>query len=224
MSTKNNDLSTTSSIGFESPLGDNTYGKLAVVSGVPRITLDGNAAMPQLLRAHFERPLPDVQVKGGDVRIRYPRFSLLNWLVYWRQPLAEITLNASIPWSIGLRGGVSSFAADLSQVQLSGLDLRGGISHLWAILPEPGGTVMLRVGGGVSDMTIHRPESIPVRVQVRGGIGSLRLDEQHFGAMGNRTRLETPSYRDAINRYDIQISGGVSNLSIDTQAPVKQIS
>jgi len=221
---KSIDLSTTSSIDFESTLGDNAYGKLAVVSGVPRITIDGNAAMPQLLRAHFVRPLPDVKVKGGEVRIRYPRYSLLNWLVYWRQPLAEITINASIPWIIELRGGVSSFAADLRQVQLSGLDLRGGISHLWANLPEPAGTVIIRVGGGVSDMTIHRPESIPLEIQVRGGIGSLTLDKQHFGAMGNRTRLKTPGYRDAINRYDIQISGGVSNISIDKQALVNQIS
>jgi hypothetical protein len=176
--------------------------------------------MQQLLRAHFERPLPVVKVKDGLVRIRYPNYSLLNWLVYWRQPLADLTINASIPWSIEMSGGVSSFEADLSQVQLTGLDLRGGISHLWAILPAPSGTALIRISGGVSDMTIHRPASIPARVQVMGGISSLSLDEQHFGALGRQPRLETTGYKEAANRYDIQISGSVSNLTIGTQVPL----
>lgn len=214
MSTQSNSLITTAGIDFESPLGDNTYGKLAVVSGVPRITISGDASMPHFLRAHFERPLPVVNVKDGLVRIRYPNFSLLNWLVYWRQPLADLTINASIPWSIEVRGGVSSFEADLSQVQLTGLDLRGGVSRLWVTLPEPSGTVSIRIVGGVSDMTIRRPESIPVRVQVQGGISSLSLDEQHFGAMGNQPRLETTGYQESANRYEIQISGSVRRLSI----------
>lgn len=220
MSLQRNNLITTSGFDFESPLGDNTRGKLAVVSGVPRITIEGDASMRQLLRAHFERPLPEVKVEDGEVMIRYQSYSLLNWLVYWRQPMANIAINASIPWSIEVRGGVSSFEAHLSQVQLTGLDLRGGISHLWATLSEPSGTVLIRIAGGVSDMTMHRPESIPVQVQVKGGISSLTFDEQHFGAMGNTPRLETAGYQEAANRYDIQISGSVSHLSIGAQVPV----
>jgi hypothetical protein len=48
MSTERNDLITTSSIDFEAPLGDNTNGKLVVISGVPRIRIGSEAAMPQL--------------------------------------------------------------------------------------------------------------------------------------------------------------------------------
>lgn len=59
--------------------------------------------MPQLVRAHFERPLPDVNVRDGAVKIRYPSYSPLNWLAYWRQALAERTIYASIPWSIEVR-------------------------------------------------------------------------------------------------------------------------
>jgi len=219
MSTQRNSVITNSGVDFVSPLGNNTHGKLAVVSGVPRITIGGDPSMQQLLRAHFERPLPVVHVKDGVVRISYPSYSLLNWLVYWRQPVADLTINATIPWSIEMRGGVSSFEADLSQVQLTGLDLRGGVSLFWAILPEPSGTVLIRIVGGISDMTMHRPDSIPVRVQVKGGIGSLVLDDQHFGAMGGQPRLETAGFKEATNRYEIQISGSVSKLSIGSQVP-----
>jgi hypothetical protein len=133
-------------------------------------------------------------------------------LAYRRQPLAEITINLYTPWSIEVHGGISSFAADLGLVRLSGLELHGGISHLWASLPEPAGTMAIRIGGGVSDMIIHRPADVTVRVRLRGGINSLTLDEQHFGAMGGQPSLETPGYNQLANRYDIQISSGASNI------------
>jgi hypothetical protein len=113
-----------------------------------------------------------------------------------------------------LRGGVSSFDADLSRVQLTGLDLRGGVSHLWTTLPNPAGTVLIRIIGGVSHMTILRPAGIPLRIQVRSGISSLAFDEQHFGPLGNLPRLESPGYAQAVNRYDVQISGGVSHAVV----------
>lgn len=214
MFTQRKSLIATSGVDFEAPLSDSTRGKLAIVSGVPRITIVGDASMPQLVRAHFEAPLPVVHVKDGVVKIRYPGYSLLNLLVYWRQPLAKIAINASIPWGIEVRGGVSRFEADLSQVQLTSLDMRGGVSHMRAVLPEPSGTVLIRIAGGVSDAAIHRPGNIPVRAQVKGGVSSLTLDDQHFGAMGSLPRLETTGYEEAANRYDILFSSSVSNLSI----------
>jgi hypothetical protein len=186
-----------------------------MVSGVPRIVLDAQPSMPQLMRARFERPFPDVHVNDGVVTVRYPSYSLLNWLIYWRRPLSAVTLNASIPWGIEVRGGVSSFEADLSQVSLTSLELRGGVSHLQASLGRPSGTVLIHIVGGVSHTAIQRPRGVPVRIHVQGGISSLTLDEQRFGALSGQPRLETPGYREATSRYDIQIAGGASHVAIE---------
>ena len=214
MSTQINQLHRNSEADVDVPLADVRRGKLTVTSGVSRLSIGSNASMSQLLHAHFERPLPAVGVKEGAVQIRYPRISLRNWLFPWRQPLAKLTLNASIPWSIEVRGGVSNFHADLRTMQLTGLDLHGGVSHFWACLPEPSGTVSIVVEGGVSQMTLRRPQNIPVRVQVRGAVSSLTLDEQHFGPAGKLPSLQSPGYELAANRYDVQISGSASHLII----------
>ena len=219
MATQMSDLIRSSAFDFEYPVGDITQGKLLVLNGASKLKLGSSVTMPQLVRARFERPHPDVELQDGNVLIRYPSYSLLNWLVYWRQPMADLTLNASIPWNIEGRGGVSSFQADLSQIHLQGINLQGGVSHFWAKLPEPSGSVTVRIVGGVSQMALFRPTGIPVRIQIRGGVGSLKLDEQHFGSMGNLPTLETPGYNEAVNRYEIQITGGVSNITIDTLAP-----
>jgi hypothetical protein len=214
MSTQTNQLRMNSEANIDVPLGDVSQGKLTVISGGPRLSIESDASMSHLMRAHFERPQPEVKVKDGVVQIRYPRISFRNWLFSWRQPLAELTLNASVPWSIEVRGGVSNFHADLRVLQLTSLNLHGGVSNFWATLPEPSGTVSIMVRGGVSQMTIQRPRNIPVRVQVRGAVSSLMVDEHHFGPSGKLPPLESPGFAQAANRYDIQIAGAASNLVV----------
>jgi hypothetical protein len=155
-------------------------------------------------------------VQAGVVRIRYPNYSLFNLLVYWRQPEASITINALIPWNIEVQGGVSVLDADLSQVKLSSLEIRGGVGHLRASLPTPDSTIPIRIGA-ISNLTIHRPATTPVRIQARRGIGSLLLDEQNFGPMAGQPRLETEGFYETANRYDIQILGGAGSISIDQE-------
>jgi hypothetical protein len=198
---------------FEVPLGNSAYGKLMIISGVPGLSIDSDASMPQLLRADFEPPLPYVNAHNSTVKIRYPRYSLFNWLLYWRQPEASITINSLLPWSIEVHGGASGFNADLSQVQLSSLEIRGGVSHFWARLSAPTGTVPVRVSAA-SDMTIYHPATIPLRIQARKGIGSLTLDEQRFGSIAGQIPLETNGFDEVINRYDIRLSGGAGRISI----------
>jgi hypothetical protein len=214
MSITRNRVITRPRADFESPLGNSPDGKLVILSGVPRLTIDSDASMPHLVRANFESPRPHASVRNGVVRIRYPSYSIFNLLIYWRQPQASITINALIPWSIDVQGGVSGLDADLSQVKLSSLEIRGGVGHLRASLPTPDSTIPIRIGT-ISNLTIHRPATTPVRIQARSGIGSLLLDEQNFGAMAGQHRFETEGFYETTNRYDIQILGGAGSISID---------
>ena len=48
-----------------------------------------------------------------------------------------------------------------------------------------------------------------------GGASKLALDDQHFGAIGGETRLESPDYAAAMDRYEITITGGATNVTIE---------
>jgi hypothetical protein len=205
---------------FAALLGSVTSGRLEVVRGVSRATIHVDPSMRDLYRAHFEGPVPGVSVQWGTVTIKYRRFSLSDWVRYalfWDRHMAEITLNGSIPWQIEIRGGVSDLTADLSGLQLSSLEVRGGASEIVATLPQPSGTVSVRVSGGASNVTLHRPVGIAARVHVSHGASKLTLDEQHFGAIGGDVRLETPDYHSTVDRYTIDVLAGASNLTIDTR-------
>jgi hypothetical protein len=201
-------------IDFAVPRGEATAGHLLFPAGAAGVTLHVDPTLADLCRAHFEHHIPTVQARDGVVTIRYPSFSLFNWLVYWREPLAEVTLTAVLPWQIEIQGGVSKLAADLRGLRLTSFTIDGGASGVIVMLPAPIGAVPIHVGGGASNVTFRRPASVAVRVRVQSGASNLTLDEHYFGAVGGGTDWETPDYQQAPARYDIRIGGGASNLTI----------
>ena len=69
--------------------------------------------------------------------------------------------------------------------------------------------------GGASNVTIHRPQGVAARVNASGGVTNLTFDEKHFGTIGGEVNLQSPDYDDVANRYEIEVTGGANNLTID---------
>jgi hypothetical protein len=93
----------------------------------------------------------------------------------------------------------------------------GGASRVELTLPQPSGTVPVRVLGGASNVAIHRPEGVAAHVRVGSGSTHLAFDDQRFGAVGGEVSLQSPDYEGASDRYEITITGGASSLTIDTR-------
>lgn len=73
--------------------------------------LRGDATMSDLYRAVFQGRPPNVKVADGEVTVQYARSSLLDW----RKLGAELALNASVPWALEVKGGVSKMQLDEQQ-------------------------------------------------------------------------------------------------------------
>ena len=190
-----------------------TTGRLEFTRGAARVDIRGDASLADLYRAQFEGPPPDVSVHGGTVTIQQRR----RFLPFdWRSQSSAVTLNASIPWSVSLKGGMWKLAADLRALQLTMLQVSGGASDIEIWLPAPTGVVGVTLSGGASKVVVHRPPGAALRAVVSGGASQLAFDEQRLGAVGGRQRLETPGFADAADRYELRFSGGASQLLIDT--------
>ena len=198
---------------FTAPLEGVRRGRLVFSSWASRLNLRGDAAMDELYRASFEGPVPDVKVEGGIVTLRYPR--RLRLFDRSKQG-AEVVLNAAVPWQIELKGGASEVVAELTGLDLSGLEVRGGASSFRVELPEPSGTVPVRIAGGASEIVVRRPPRVAARVRLKGWASQLTFDDQTFGAVGSDVRLQSPGYEDAAGRYDVEISGSASDLTLTT--------
>lgn len=201
---------------FSVPRGSLNRGRLEFARGAPRLTVR-SAGIPELVLARFDRPTPQVLVDGGAVTVRYPRFSFRGWLRPWVRRGGQVTLNNNVSWDLSIHGGVAHLDADLRDLQLEALEVRQGASRLDLRLPRPSGVVPVRIGGGASHVRIRRPAGTPVRLGIGRGVADLTFDNQEFGAVGGRLRLESRPAGAADGGYEIEIAGGASHVQVTTE-------
>jgi len=196
--------------GDRAPLGSIERGRLRFSSGAARLSLRG-ARIKDLYRATFRGRRPQVAVESdGTVAVQYKGFS---WFGV-RDVGAELTLTTAVPWTIAIRRGVSYLAADLRELQVSAFEITGGVTESELSLPRPRGTATVRIGGGASRFSVKRPRGTAAQVVVRGGASNLVFDAQRLGTVGSATRLATPGWDGAPDRWSIELTGGASELSV----------
>lgn len=196
---------------FSAPLGSVGSGRLVFANGASRLALRAAPGMDELYRARFEGNPPKVEAKDGTVTFRRSRrFTLFDL----RRHSEEVTLNAAVPWEVEARGGAAWVKADLGGLELTSFVLKGGVSELDLTLPEPSGTVPVRLSGGASKVSIRRPVGAESRLDLKGGAAKLTFDEQSFDAVGGKVRLQSPGYDGAPDRYEIEVSGGANEIIV----------
>ncbi len=204
--------------GFTAPLGDLESGVLEFASGAAEVAIRAldpatdAESLSVLYAARFQGLQPSVRVQSGAVTFRYRRIGPFEW--GRTQHSGTVALNASIPWSIALRGGGSGVSLDGTRLVLRDVSISGGLDKVELCLPRPGGTVRLCLDGGLNRVTIQRPMDVPAELQLHGGANRLEFDEQRFGAVGGDVRLASSGWELAPNRYAIEVRGGASRLSI----------
>jgi hypothetical protein len=202
---------------FAAPLGSSTSGRLRFTNGAHRVVIRADLRMRGLYRARFGDRMPTIWVQGGVVTIRHPQVPSCDWLGCRSERSAEVELNARVPWDVEIRGGASRLVADLRGLRLGSFSLHGGVGRLEVALPAPSGTVAMVILGGASNVAIRRPAGVTARLRVEGGATNLRLDDKHIGAAGGELDLRSRDYDRATDRYDVAVTGGANNLSIDEQ-------
>ena len=211
---------------YAARLGGVTAGHLVFVSGAPNIIVRGDASLADLYKARFDGPVPRMRVRDGVVTVAYPRFGWFDWRAqiadqnvevsaHWRKDRGDIALNPAVPWTVELRGGASRLSADLRALRLVSFEMKGGASKIELQLPQPAGIVPIRITGGMTRLQIQRPAGVAAGLEVRGGMSEVTVDGESFKGAGQLS-LQTPGAAGSADRYEIEVTGGVSKLSIST--------
>jgi hypothetical protein len=202
---------------FRAALGSASRGRIVLARGASHLLIGTDAAMDDLYRASFDEPVPEVRSEGSAVTVCYP---LLRPFDGARpEHPGAVVVNARVCWRIEFGGGVLRLAADLSGLELDSFEVEGGANRVELTLPPASGIVPVRVLGGASNVAIYRPEGVAARLRVSGGATNLSFDRRRFGVVGDEVDLQTPDYGDACDRYDIAITGGANNLTVDDARP-----
>jgi len=190
------------------PLGGLAEARLVVRSGASALTLRSDRTLGDLYRAKFEGAIPKMRVRDGVVSIQYRGF------FDWRQRRADVTLNATIPWSVEVQGGATKFTADLRGIDLRRFEVNGGAWKLELSLGQPRGAIPIRLVGGASSIRVDRPAAVGVRVTVTGGMGKVEIDGQSLGPRGGTAIVETAGASARDDRFEVEIVGGASKVTV----------
>jgi DNA-binding MarR family transcriptional regulator len=191
------------------PLGGVTDARLLVRAGLAELRLRSGAPAADLYRARFEGPTPQVRLRDGRVIVQY-RGATFDW----RKRKAAFELNATIPWSLEIVGGVERVDADLRDVGLRRFQLTGGTQRIDLALGAPTNEVQVQVVGGASAIRIDRPRHVPVRLRVSGGSGRIEVDGQALSRRGGEIALDSTGWTGRGARYVIEIVGGSKTIEI----------
>lgn len=179
--------------------------------GAADLTIRSHRHSDRLFTARFEGRQPRVSFAVDTITITHRPSS--------RSSIGTIELSEQARWTIDFRGGVKRLDADLSLLQLESLTISGGISRMRLALPEPHGTVPIRIGGGVHRLDITRPPGTSATLELEGGAGRLEFDNQRSGPVSGAARFETPTLHDTDSQFDISVRGGTASLTVGETGP-----
>ncbi|HYM84732.1 MAG TPA: MarR family transcriptional regulator [Candidatus Dormibacteraeota bacterium] len=192
------------------PLGGLTSARFHLRGGASELTLRGAPGpMPDLYRAEFTGPVPQVRLRNGVVSVQYRGGRPWDW----RRRTSLFSLNPTVAWEVSLTGGASRIAVDAASLDLRSLELSGGVDRLTMALARPRGETEIRRSGGAHDVTLERPAGVRVLVQVSGGAARLDLDGRRTVAAGS-VELATGGTDGTADRIAVRISGGVAGLTV----------
>jgi DNA-binding MarR family transcriptional regulator len=196
---------------FSAPIGDLERGRLVVAAGTSTLMVRAATGMSDLYRANFTGSMPNVKVEEGTITIRYPQ---RLWLLARHQRMAEIELSTAIPWQIVIRSGGSEVTTKLGSLDLLENGANGAGSMFRIELPEPTRVVPIRLGGSGSEFTVRRPLGVAARVHLKGWGSGVVFDDQTVSGMSSDVRLQSPNYESAARRYDLEVSGTGSMITV----------
>jgi hypothetical protein len=127
----------------------------------------------------------------------------------------DIELNSSVRWAIRVAGGATQQTLDLAGGQVTGVDLVAGASRIDLELPHPSGTVSVQLTTGASEFSVHTPAGVLARARIGSGAGSVRVNGAEHTGVAPGAVFSPTGWDTATDRYDINVSAGVSVLTVD---------
>lgn len=132
----------------------------------------------------------------------------------------NLRLNADLPLTLDINGGVGELDVNLVGFDLVRANFNTGVGSLNLALPltETGYTVT--ISGGVGEAVVDLPDDAPVRLEASTGVGSIDVAGWLPRISGGDDFVsdsgvwESASYAGAENQIQLRIEGGVGSIQV----------
>lgn len=131
----------------------------------------------------------------------------------------EIELNPRRPWRFKVQAPTWNTVLDVPGLDVREIHVDSGAANLECFLPEPRGVVPIHISSGVVNVTLHRPRGAAVVAQIHTGVLKLKLDDFSTKVVLSDVHWQSEGASNAGDRYELEVSSGVADLTLDTYTP-----
>ncbi len=193
------------------PASGQRHATMTVVTGAATVTVTAAAIPGSLVRVLTPGNAairPQLVSSTGQVQL-----SLLS--TGQRGPsTVSIQLSTAVVWQLQFNGGTSQTVVILTNGKIAGIDFTAGSSLIQLALPRPAGTATITLAGGASQVSLTVPAGVPTRLRLDGGASAATLTGQAHTGLGRGTVLTSPGWAQAANRYDVDATAGIGEISV----------
>ncbi|GAA2684541.1 MULTISPECIES: hypothetical protein [Actinoplanes] len=193
-------------------VGDHDRATFAVISGADVVRVraaDLGGDLYRVSTADDAKVRPSVRLDGDTV------YAGLADTGDPGPALVTAELSNAVHWQLRFDGGAKEESADLTGGKLTGVSFVAGTSLADVTLPAAQGTIPVTLGGGASQVSVHLTGDAPVRVRVGGGAATVTIDGVRRSGIAGGTDFTPSGWGTATDRYDIDLTSGVSTLTVD---------
>ena len=124
-----------------------------------------------------------------------------------------IVLNRAVRWDIRLPAGAGEQHLDLARGRIVRLEL-GAAGLIDLRLPRPAGTVPVTLTDGAGSVEITAPRETPVRVLLRGGVGTVTAPWASSNDTPRGAVLTPPGWQASSDRYAVDARAELGTLAL----------
>ncbi|UQU61742.1 cell wall-active antibiotics response protein [Couchioplanes caeruleus] len=125
-----------------------------------------------------------------------------------------VTLAVGVRWFLDISSDLRLGDIDVSGGELTRVLLAGDAADIHLTLPQPAGTLPVRVSGGINRLRITVPGAAPVRIRARRGAGQATLDGRTVAGVARNTSFESPRWRRGGTGIDVDAVHGLGAVTV----------
>ncbi len=171
-------------------------------------------------RSPYGHPEVSADVSGdkADVSVQGPESGAVWVPGVGGTSRVNVALSRDVLWDVEIDTGVVDLGADLSELAVSAVEARTGVSQVTLTLgdvPQGVDEVPVLVRGGVANFAVKVPSGVAVRVDAEAGLTNVSVDSEIPRMSGGGRTWMTAGYPGE-GGYRIRFEAGVSNVEVRT--------
>ncbi len=125
----------------------------------------------------------------------------------------DLAINPSVPLSLEVHSGANDARLDLSETNVTNLEIHTGASATEVHLPAQVEHTRVKVEAGAASVKLIVPEGVAARIDVSGGLIGVDVDQMRFPKQGKV--YCSPEFESAPYRVEIKVEAGVGSISVN---------